>query len=773
MRLPVVMMRGRFVSVDGVLFAHSPAGPGRPWHRLDSHLRGTADLAARFARPFGGAEVAYWLGLLHDVGKASCAWQGRLAEVASTGGRVGLDHKALGTRLAIERGLGPFALAVWGHHGGLVDASTLMSALGRRLRDKAEAVTSAETAVRVMLPELSGAGAVQPPAGWLADPHVGEMAMRLVFSALCDADHLDTAAHFHGLPAPLVQPDVDLGVLRDRFEKRRTGLFAERSMARAGGGRGLDGVREQVYAGCVRAAAWRPGVFRLPAPTGAGKTLASAGFALHHGAEHGMRRVVVAVPFLTITEQNAAVYRAMLDDDAMEPVVLEHHSGVDLDLGTRRGRWARLAAENWDAPFVVTTFVRLFESLFGRRPAAMRRVHRLAGAVIVLDEVQALPVHLLVPILDGLRRLVEHFGATVVLCSATQPEFWALSPFKDLPAVDLVDDPGRLAADLRRVAFQWRLAPKPTLAQVAAEAAAHSAALVVVNTTADARRVYDAWRDVVPAEVAWHLSTRMCPAHRRRVLDAVRQRLDDGAPVLLVSTQLVEAGVDVDFPVVFRALAPADSLLQAAGRANREGRLPGVGQVVIFDPADGGAPPSYRALVGQTLVHLGPGRADPDDQRALAAYYRAVYDVSNLADDAHLGQRIQQARARWELQTVTDGPEDAATGRRDPRQAFRLISDTGLAVVTPQGAATAEERAELVEVIERIRTAAVPTRTDLRRLQQYTTTIHPSAVTAAVRALLAPVLGGEVGSGGLVEWRGEYDDATGIDVDPRIEEFVI
>src|SRR5690606_29135225 len=234
----------------------------------------------------------------------------------------------------------------------------------------------------------------------------------------------------------------------------------------------------------------------------------------------------------------------------------------------------------------VTTFVQLFESLFARKPSAMRRVHRIAGSVIVLDEVQALPHAMLVPILDGLRLLVEHFGASVLLSSATQPEFWALRVLGDSDCNDIVSDVPSLNATMRRVTYEWRIDPKPTLADIADDAATlatdtsrsagevASAAMVVVNTTADARTAYERWREQGLADIAWHLSTRMCPAHRRRVLDTVIERLRTGQPVLLASTQLVEAGVDVDFPVVFRAMAPADSLLQAAGRANREGRLP-------------------------------------------------------------------------------------------------------------------------------------------------------------------------------------------------------
>jgi CRISPR-associated endonuclease/helicase Cas3 len=620
-------------------------------------------------------------------------------------------------------------------------------------------------ALRDLLPELAESLPVPLPVPWLEQPLVAEMALRLTFSALCDADYLDTAAHFVGASRPAVRPDADYAVLRDQFERSRKTLLAGRPLG------SIDGAREHLYRACVSAAARRPGVFRLAAPTGAGKTISAGGFAVHHAAAHHLRRVVVAVPFLTITEQNAAVYRQLLNDHVDNEVVLEHHSGVDLDQPARR--WSRLAAENWDAPFVVTTTVRLFESLFGRRPAAMRRLHRLAGAVIVLDEVQSLPHHLLVPILDGLRTLVDHFGSTVVLASATQPDFWHLSPFSTLPATDIIEDPASLGAELRRVRFDWRVDPSPTLAELAADAAARPQAMVVLNTTADAKSVFDGWQATLPPGVAWHLSTRMCAVHRRRVLTEVRRRLAAGEPVLLVSTQLIEAGVDVDFPVVYRAMAPADSLLQAAGRANREGNLDGFGQVIIVDPPDAGYPPAYRTLVDSTWLHFGPGKAEPDNLDALRCYYHSVYGALNLEHSSTTGQRIQDARRLFDFGAVTDGPRDPVTDVPDRRYAFRMITDEGVTLVTAKGAADADEQKQVEEIADTIRTAPRPQAADLRQLQPYMTTVHRSALRRpGVVSLMRPIIGAPGEPGALAEWVGGYDPDTGIDLDPRTEEFV-
>ncbi|MFI1995337.1 CRISPR-associated helicase Cas3' [Actinoplanes sp. NPDC020271] len=741
------------------LWAHSPPPGGGAWHALDAHLRGTAELGQRFAGPFGGGEITYWLGRLHDLGKASTAWQRRLAAVAGGGGRIGIDHKLVGARLAFDRGLRGFSAAIVGHHNGLVDVPSLPREFARGVAvNDADALRS----LPALVPDLPDDLSVAVPSAWLQEPLAGELGARLCFSALVDADFLDTEAHFRQMASPRVAAEADLELLSQRFEEARVQRLRGRR------GAPVDVVREQVYDGCVAAASLPPGIFRLAAPTGSGKTLAAAGFALRHAAAHGHRRVIVAVPFLTITEQNAAVYRDLLGDGGQ--VVLEHHSAVDWDAGSR-GPWDRLAAENWDAPFVVTTFVRLFESLFGRKPSAMRRVHRLAGSVIVLDEIQALPHAMLAPILSGLKLLVQHFGTTVVLSSATQPDFWALKEFDELNPVDLVTDPKRLAAQLRRVRFEWQIDPQPSLADIAEQAAALDTALVVVNTTANAAAVFDCWR-ALPYGQAWHLSTRMCPAHRRRVLRAVRERLAAGQRTLLVSTQLIEAGVDLDFPDVFRAVASVDSLLQAAGRANREGRLPGLGRVVIFRPSDGGMPPGYRVAVDQTLLHFGPNRKQPDDLDAHPAYYQGLYDALALQDAQHVGQRIQQARRRWEFQTVTDGPLDSRTKARDRRLAFRMIAESGLSVVTPQVAIDGDEQRQVRALIDKLRGDA-PSAEDFRRLQPYVTTLHPSLLRRPeVIAQLDPIKG-ELAPGGLAEWRGGYDEATGIDLDPAVEEFLL
>lgn len=743
-----------------MLYAHSANRDGDR-HDLLAHLYAVAELTSRFCAPFGAAEVGWLVGLLHDCGKASCRWQQGLVRAEVNGGRVGTDHKSLGTQVALELGLDVFAMTIFGHHGGLTSAGELGSELGRNLENYAEEVADARRQVSEVLQEAASRG--KPSLPW-GDPLVGEMAVRMVFSALVDADSLDTQAHKEGMSEPNVAAEADFVGMWERFAKRREALLAEREKSP------VDSAREALYEACVAAADRPPGMFRLPGLTGTGKTIGAAAFAVRHAALHGKRRVVVATPWTTITEQNADVYRRLLNSDD-EQAVLEHHSGVDFDhLGDDR-RWQRLAAENWDAPFVTTTTVRLFESLFGRGRTATRRVHRLAGSVIVLDEVQGLPHRLLVPILDGLRTLVDHFGATVVLCSATQPDFWHLEPFKELPAVDIVPEPSAMSVAQHRVRYEWWTNPRPSLEEVATRAGQTGCALTVLNTTADAATVFHVWKDACLPGV-FHLSTRMCPAHRRRVLAEVGRRLGQGEPVLLASTQLIEAGVDVDFPTVFRALCPADSISQAAGRCNRDGCMAHGGLVVVFDAHDAGAPPAYRTLTDRTKHFFGADKADPDDAAALLEYWRDAFDVQGVQERHEVGHAIQKARKRLDYVSVTNGPFlDVETGARDHRKAFRMIPDANAAVICPEGARE-KDRDDVRELVAHVR-AGRDVGQNLRRLQPYITNLHVGvAQRPHVSACLRPVLGDVGTPGSLAEWIGAYDADTGINIDPQLEEFI-
>lgn len=725
------------------LWAHSANGSGDR-HLLEDHLRGTAERARGFGEIFGAGDLAAYLGMVHDVGKGACGWQQRLLVAERDRSRVGTDHKLAGTWLA-SKAAGQFALCVHGHHGGLVSRAELQKVLNSALEEMRKGWNETAGLVAAVCPEVIRSLPENLVPSWLAEKSAGPAApdlfARLLFSTLVDADFLDTEAHFSGSPRP--GSGLGIGDLADRYETRRLALLAEREPSPA------DEWRAEVYAQAVAAAAGPPGIYRMAAPTGSGKTIAMGGFAVRHARAHGLRRVILAVPFISITEQNADVYRCLLDEDSRS-VVLEHHSGTDLDgEGGVRAWWAKLAAENWDAPFVVTTTVQLFQSLFDHRPSAMRKLHRLAGSLIVLDEVQALPDRLLMPILSSLRLLTERFGTTVLLASATQPSYSVLKPFRGIEPREVIADRAPLYGKFRRVRYEWQLDPAPSLADIAGQVAAERQVLAVVNTTADSAALHRLVRDRSddPFWKILHLSTRMAAQHRREVLEEIRRLLAAGEPVAVISTQLIEAGVDVDFPVVFRAWAPADSLQQAAGRANRNARL-GEGRVVVFGPSDGGQPSgqSYRQALGAAETHFGPGRADPDDLGALDGYYRERYSRQDL-ERSGVGAEIEKLRRDM------DFPAVAAK--------FQMIEDHTVSVAVPYpGEGDARER--LDEIIAQLRAAGPKVAGEARRLLRdlgpYLATIPKKlARTAVSRGYAEPVIGD------LLEWKGPYDDERGID----------
>lgn len=378
-------------------YAHTPNEAG-VWHDLGVHLRAVAEMAATFAAPFGGIQLARRAGSLHDIGKASDAFQRYLAACAREPGRrhPTVDHKGAGALRARDT-FEPLAFLVQGHHGGLPDQAQLKSKLRERDADATvqDALQQAD-ALGLLGPDQSSSEELSCPA-FVRDRCNLEFFLRMLFSALVDADGLDTERHFSPIRSTTRRGAPPIAALDARLETAQASLTGQRDDP-------VNRVRHEVYAACLAAAAEMPGFFRLTVPTGGGKTRSGLAFALRHALAHDLRRVIVAVPYLTITEQTADVFRDVLGDDQ---AVLEHHSGADRDeepAGDQspRATWRRLAAQNWDAPVVVTTTVQLFESLFGRSPASCRKLHRLARSVIILDEAQTLPPPLLAPILDAL-----------------------------------------------------------------------------------------------------------------------------------------------------------------------------------------------------------------------------------------------------------------------------------------------------------------------------------------------------------------------------------
>lgn len=625
-------------------------------------------------------------------------------------------------------------MVIQGHHGGLTskaDYSAWKAGLDAGRVQEALRLAARE------LSEIYPGQNIPLPRNLTSDPLRADMFLRFLFSVLVDADFLDTERHFWPGTARARSSTVSLANLL-RLLERYVGRLAGNATGP------VAEVRREVFNACVQAAQGPTGVYRLAAPTGAGKTLASMAFALRHALQHGLARVIVAVPFISITEQTAQVLRDVFEpENASGRVVLEHHSGVtgvaDDEAFQRQHVWSRLAAENWDAPIIVTTTVQLFESLFANRPSRCRRVHRLARSVIIIDEAQALPAHLLRPILDALRQLCEGYGTTVLLSTATQPAFHAIREFSDVPGRDILPAPAALFRRLKRVRYDWQLDSPVAWEDIAEMLRREKQSLAVVNTKGDAIALLEALRD----PDALHLSTLLCGAHRRNVIDEVRARLADGRPCRLVSTQVIEAGVDVDFPFVMRALGPLDSIIQAAGRCNREGRLD-AGRVVVFLPAAGGSPSGpYRIGIGITRALLAKRGAHLDDPALATEYFRQLFQTVDVDRDG--------------IQKLREGFDFAETAGR-----FRMIDDeTESVVITTYGSVS--ERKTVRSLLARAAAGRDSLRLVVRELQPYMVTLRAKQV----ECLRSQGFIREVAPG-LSEWLGEYDATRGL-VLPRVD----
>jgi len=712
-------------------YAHTRNDQGKR-HDLVDHLQAVAALASQFAAPFDASQLAYYLGLWHDLGKFDPDFQSYLLQ-AETGKRSrGPDHKAAGALVALQQDLGPLVLLLQGHHGGLKNKQEFKRWLERHADATAVALDLAEKAIPDLLPDSP----LNLPGHLTAAPDLRQLEffLRLLFSALVDADFLDTEQHFSARQSEFRGSDLALADLWTRFQEdqRRFDDVPDTP---------VNCSRRQIYRACIEAATLPPGLFRLTVPTGGGKTRSGMGFALRHALEHGHRRVVVAVPFITITQQTARVYGEIFNsaDDSV-PAVLEHHSGTpertkDPDVYDPGAVWERLAAENWDAPIIVTTTVQLFESLFANSTSRCRKLHRLAKSIIILDEAQTLPAHLLDPILDGLQELCTNYDSTVVLSTATQPAFDAIPAFERLEAREIVPAPERHFQALKRVDYEWRVDESMSWEEVASLMREESRALAIFNTKKDALALLDALDD--PG--ALHLSTLLCGAHRTRVIEEVTRRLAEGEPCRLVATQVVEAGVDLDFPLVLRALGPLDSIIQAAGRANREGRQE-VGHVIVFEPAEGGLPRgAYQRATQGARTLLNTGSLDMNDLASIHNYFTRLYQLEET-------DRNEIQKKRREL----DYP---AVARR-----FRMIDDDTVNVVVTQYGK--EEERELVRsILAKLRAGAPPTRCLLRRLQPYVVSLwRRQALEHQRRGFLSA----EEVAPDLWEWLGQYDQVRGL-----------
>jgi len=731
------------------MFAHSLEGElEERWEPLAHHLAAVGSTAARFAAPFGWAGLAEAAGRLHDIGKCSTEYQNYI-RLPRAEGRKGPDHSTAGAREAARLYPGfsrLLSFIIAGHHAGLADGEQLE---GRMSSETYAIKTYADWRAHTGdLPRLSDFKPTTLAAG--PSPHLGfSMAFltRMLFSCLVDADFLETEAFY----ARANGENVERGGFNSIAELRtklRTHMAEKTARAESSE---LNVLRTQVLRHAIDKAAMSPGLFTLTVPTGGGKTLASLSFALEHAVRHGLERVIYVIPFTSIIEQTASVFRQALGDT---DDILEHHSsfdwepqGVDDAEGRDGLRKLQRAAENWDAPVVVTTAVQFFESLHAKRTSRCRKLHNLSRSVIVLDEAQTLPLPLLAPCLAALDELQRNYGTSIVLCTATQPALrvqdGALPERLRLdipPDRELAPDPPSLYRALKRVQVEVRRG-ETTDAEIAARFGAQEQMLCIVNSRAHARTLYDAVRNL-PGAI--YLTTLMCPLHRRCVLADVRARLKDRAPVRLVATSLIEAGVDVDFPEVWRAAAGIDQIAQAAGRCNREGNLTDGGRMVVFEPSADHKPPQVLKSFWQAARPILSNHADPLSLEAVKAYFRELYwqKGADSREDA-----LDAARLEGEtfpiLRSIRERANDWSFEFEKIARAFRIIDEAMDPVIVPWRAHDGDEDA--CDLLRKIFIADRPHRRDLRRLQLYTVSIPPKSrsnwLAAGVLRPVHPALG--------------------------------
>ncbi len=700
--------------------AQNENGQWREPHDLLEHLKGVAKRATEYAADFGGGEWAHLASMLHDLGKYQYDWQCYIRrETGFNDGypcanrNVHPNHSTAGAVHATER-FGKIgrvlAYLIAGHHTGLYDWHSGEAGEGPGLNyrlQQSEARQELADSLTAGIPEE----VLQPnfPAPDLRNIPGGKAGfalwVRMLFSCLVDADFLDTEAYITPDKAAARTTYPVLSELKKEFDAHMVELAAKAKAS------DVNTARAHILEQCRSKAGLKENLFTLTVPTGGGKTLASMAFALDHAIAHGKKRLIYVIPYTSIIEQTAKVYRTAFGP--LADAVIEHHSNAEDD-GRNEFSTAKLATENWDAPVIVTTNVQFFESLFAAKTSRCRKLHNIINSVVVIDEAQMMHPSFWQPMVSVLDLLRKHYGTTLVLSTATQPCFDSrdkrhfMDPKKWRYGLDdareLMDAPAKLYQQLDRVKVHVpeRFDEKQTWEQIAVDISAHGSVLAIVNTRTDARALHA----LIP-DGTIHLSALMCGEHRSHVIADIKQRLKDKKPTRVVSTQLVEAGVDLDFPVVYRAMAGLDSIAQAAGRCNREGDLD-KGHTYVFIPPK----PSPAGLLRKgedacrSVLHEHKGNTLDID--LFKRYFDQLYYTNDL-DQHHIRQHLRM-----------DGTDcsELDVNFRTASELFKLIDDEDYVpvVVLYRGPEGKDNTAEsLLAMLKKDKTK----RWIMRKLQRY------------------------------------------------------
>ncbi|MDR1144610.1 MAG: CRISPR-associated helicase Cas3' [Verrucomicrobiales bacterium] len=707
------------------LYAHSlPNKALDKWQTLEEHSRQVAAQAEQFAAAFDGGEWARVAGWLHDLGKASPRFQKYLraqngveldvADYDVTGsGRV--NHSSAGAAFADENfKLGKMlAYLIAGHHAGLTDYYEDTAGNGS-LRMRLEEG-------RENLREISSSAAVEELRKLTADVPLTmpkfvkkencHFWMRFLFSCLTDADFLDTEKFMDGEKSGARGGFESLTVIKERLDAELVKKSAATGM--------VNEQRRKVLAWCRAAAQLSRGLFTLTVPTGGGKTLSAMAFALEHALRYGLRRVIYVIPYTSIIEQTAKILADICGADN----VVEHHSNLAEERQTLRGG---LAAENWDAPLLVTTNVQFFESLYAAKPGRCRKLHNLANSVIILDEAQLLPPEWMKFCTAAIDELVTNYGATVVLSTATQPAL----PVKSV-ATEIITDKTELFRALKRTEIHYPLTVTEPSSwdDIATRLSAHRQALCIVNTRRDCLELYEKMYAIKP-DTTIHLSATMCGVHRSLVIAAIKAWLKIDMPLTVISTQLVECGVDVDFPVVFRALAGLDSIEQAAGRCNREGKNER-GDVYVFVPPRP-APCGLLRKGADTLIELLKENFDRESPERFGKYFKDFYSRVINDDKENLYKELTKEAAALQFSF------------RHVAEKFKLIDEAYIPVLVRYD----DQSKKLISLLKSIG----PNRDLMRKLQRYTVNVTSAAARSEAQEIHPEIF----------VWEGKYSSKTGV-----------
>ncbi|ARP50460.1 MULTISPECIES: CRISPR-associated helicase/endonuclease Cas3 [Caproicibacterium] len=664
---------------------------------VQEHLKNVAAMARTFAEPFGAGDMAYQCGLAHDIGKFSAGFQHRIWDNDSkrdhsTAGAQELMHLAGNVCTLLP------AYCIAGHHAGLMNgggrydksetSGTLMGRLQKKLPEDYQIY---KKFVQLKVP--------QPPKLQLLGQKGFTLSFftRMLFSCLVDADFLDTEAFMKGKDAGRGSGSSipELSLKLNNYVQEKHWLNAKE---------GLNGKRSEILKACMDTGKNADkGLFTLTVPTGGGKTVSSLAFALHHAEKHHMKRVIYVIPYCSIIEQTVDVFSEILGSEN----VLAHYSGAQYDDDqNEKISPKRLAAENWDMPVIVTTAVQFFESLFSNRTSACRKLHNIADSVIIFDEAQTLPLYYLKPCIDAIAELTVNYGTSCVLCTATQPAlgnlFHTYAP--TLKATEICPNTQELYKLFRRVQYQQLGAL--TDEELAQRLNRCEQVLCIVSTRKQARNLYG----LLDKPGSFHLSTLMTPEHRRTVLKTIRKRLQAGQSCRVVSTSLIEAGVDVDFPTVYRAYAGLDSEIQAGGRCNRENKRPPQDSIVyLFKPENKYKTNDTMKRPAEEAYDVTRDRDDIDSPDAITEYFSRLYKDTGHALD---------------LKDIVKGFEDGVQqGFRFPFQTaardFCIIENNTWTVLIPR-----DDNSRRIAVLFD-QPGFQPSRRTFRKMGPYCVSIYP------------------------------------------------